>query len=90
MATTATKAELLANRPMTAWDEAYRAMDTATAFEVDDQAANHAVHFARLSAYIARRRQGGTHTDAVKAQNRVGRRVRQALGYTYKDDSITF
>lgn len=65
-------------------------VDLATLQEAERRAAILATQYSRLSAYLSRRVAGGKHADAVKAQNNVARRVRQALGYTYADDSITF
>lgn len=81
----------LVNRPMVEWDRRTLSIaKVADLMAIDDQAAAVAVRYARLSAYIARRRSGGTHADAVKAQNQAAARVRQALGYTYKEAPINF
>lgn len=58
--------------------------------EAERRAAALATHYARVSAYLSRRMSGGRHDAAVQAQNRTARKVRQALGYTYADDKITF
>lgn len=77
---------------MVEWEAAVDALgaNSAPAFTIDSEAMNRAVYYARMAAYISRRRSGGKHADAVKAQNQVARRVRQALGYTYADDKVTF
>lgn len=76
--------------PMADWPALYDALTTDQRREVDDQAAVLAVKAARLSRYFGRRTSGGKHEDAVKAQNSVAAKVRQALGFTYKDSPITF
>lgn len=68
----------------------YDKLDTAARMEACDAAASASVWLARVSAYISRRLSGGKHEDAVKAQNACAAKVRQALGYTYKDDKLTF
>ena len=78
------------NKPMVEWDAAYNAMTFDERRVADDDAAAQATKYARLSAYLSRRMSGGGHADAVKRQNEVARKVRQALGFTYKDDAITF
>lgn len=45
---------------------------------------------ARASVYITTRHHGGTHADAVRAQNRIARKIRKVLGYTYPDQPIHF
>jgi hypothetical protein len=82
--------EQLIDRPMVEWEQAIDGFDHDTRRTLDDQAAAIATRYARLSAYISRRESGGKHADAVKAQNAAARKVRQALGFTYKDDGITF
>lgn len=79
-----------ANRPMVKWSTDYDHMTTDEKMQISNTAAALATHYARLSAYLSRRHAGGKHDDAVKAQNRTASRVRQALGYTYKDAPITF
>ena len=86
----AARRRLSVDLPMVEWSAAY---DRASADErriIDDQAAAAATRYARLSAYISRRLSGGPHADAVKRQNQAARKVRQALGFTYKDDAISF
>ncbi len=78
------------NRPPVEWETAYNAMSFDERRAVDDAAAALATKAARLSAYFSRRLSGGKHADAVRRQNQSARRVRQALGFTYTDDSITF
>lgn len=78
------------NLPMVEWDKAYTAMAQAEIFELERQAAEVATRYARLSAYLSRRMAGGIHADAVRRQNQTAAKVRQALGYTYKDAPITF
>lgn len=77
-------------RPLARWEQAIRRMSQEERRQLDDDAAALATHAARLSRYISRIEAGGKHADAVKAQNQAARRVRQALGFTYKDDAITF
>lgn len=72
------------------WEAEVARLSTDEAWSLDEAAAAMAVHCARLSAYLSRRRTGGRHTVAVKHQNQVARKVRQALGFMYGDDSITF
>jgi hypothetical protein len=76
--------------PMTKWEETYNRLSTDERRMLDDEAAAMATKAARVSAYISRRLSGGTHEPAVKAQNIAARKVRQALGFTYRDDAITF
>lgn len=76
--------------PMAQWAEAYDRLSFDDKRKIDDDAAATATKYARLSAYLSRRMAGGKHGDAVKAQNQAARKVRQALGFTYKDDAITF
>lgn len=80
----------LLNVPMVRWERAVDRMSTDEQMRLSDTAAALATRAARLSAYISRRHTGGKHVVAVHAQNRAARRVRQALGYTYADDKITF
>jgi hypothetical protein len=75
---------------MVKWQRAIERMSQDERRRLDDEAAALATRAARLSAYISRRESGGKHADAVKAQNKAARAVRQALGFTYKDDGITF
>lgn len=72
------------------WSALYESLDTNQRYELERQLSQDAVQLARLAAYISRRQTGGKHDDAVKAQNTAARKVRQALGYTYADDKITF
>lgn len=72
------------------WQAAYEALTLDERMALSDKAAAHATHHTRLCAYVSRRMSGGKHADAVKAQNTAARKVRQALGYTYTDDAITF
>jgi hypothetical protein len=76
--------------PMRHWETRYNGLGTDERMKLCDSAAQAATWLARLSAYVSRRMSGGKHGDAVKAQNRAARRVRQALGYTYADDKVTF
>jgi hypothetical protein len=83
-------AEALILLPMVKWEAAYENLTTDQRRVIDDEAAAAATRYARLSAYLSRRLAGGKHRDAVKRQNQAARRVRQALGFTYTDDAITF
>lgn len=83
-------ANRFARLPMVKWEAAYERLSADERRQVDDNAAAIATHYARVSAYLSRRLAGGKHADAVKRQNQTARRVRQALGFTYTDDSITF
>lgn len=77
--------------PMVEWDKAYTELYSQTEIQqIEREAAELATAYARLSAYLSRRLSGGRHTDAVRRQNQAAARVRQALGYTYKDAPITF
>ena len=76
--------------PPVKWESLYKRVGAADVFRTEAEAAEIATHLARISGYISRRMNGGKHTDAVKSQNRVARGTRQALGYTYADDKITF
>lgn len=76
--------------PPVKWERAVKKMGIDERMKLCDEAAAIATRAARVNAYISRFLSGGKHADAVKAQNRAARRVRQALGYTYADDSITF
>ena len=78
------------NRPMVKWEAIVDRMGTAEKMDEADRAAAYAVRLARWNAYVSRRLSGGKHAHAVKAQNQAARKVRQALGYTYADDAITF
>jgi hypothetical protein len=80
----------LLRTPMVRWDARYKRMSENDRWETSEQAVLVAVRAARLCAYLSRRRSGGTHADAVKAQNEAARKVRQALGDTYANDAITF
>lgn len=90
MASTKLTAAQLVLLPMVKWERAYDNLTADQRRIIDDEAAAAATQYARLSAYISRRLAGGKHADAVKRQNQSARKVRQALGFTYKDDSITF
>ena len=79
-----------ARLPMAKWEGAYTRLSTDQRYSLTDGAAQDATHFARVSAYVSRRQTGGKHADAVKRQNQTARSVRQALGYTYAQDAITF
>ena len=79
-----------AKRPMVQWERYVNRMKQDERMQIGDTAAHLAEHYTRLSAYLSRRMSGGRHVDAVRAQNTAARRVRQALGYTYADDKITF
>jgi hypothetical protein len=72
------------------WDAEYQRLTTDQRYALELATALDAVRLARFSAYVSRRLAGGKHADAVKAQNQTARKVRQALGYTYADDKITF
>jgi len=76
--------------PPVRWDAYCTKLSTDQRYELERMISSDAVQLARFSAYLSRRMSGGKHADAVKAQNRAARRVRQALGYTYADDAITF
>lgn len=76
--------------PPVDWQRAYNLLREAERYDFEQTIAATAVQAARLSAYISRRQSGGRHEDAVKRQNQVARRVRQALGYTYADDALDF
>lgn len=78
------------DRPFTMWSALYPSLATEDAAKIEAEAAALATAAARLSAYLSRRMGGGLHEDAVKRQNQAARKVRQALGYTYADDAITF
>lgn len=78
------------NRPMAAWDKAVTKLPTQARMDLLQELGVLTIRAARLEAYLYRRHAGGKHADAVKAQNQVARRVRQALGYTYADDAIHF
>lgn len=80
----------LLNMPKVKWARTVAKMNADQMMRLSDEAARLSTEAARVSAYISRRLSGGKHDDAVKAQNRVARGVRQALGYTYKDDAISF
>ena len=75
---------------MVRWEKRIEALSTDERMRLADQCASACVWLARLNAYISRRISGGKHKDGVVAQNRAARKVRQALGYTYADDKITF
>lgn len=75
---------------MVDWQKTIDAMPQNERHELESYLAALAQHSARASAYISRRVMGGKHEDAVKRQNEVARKVRQALGYTYADDKVTF
>lgn len=77
-------------RPMVEWSALYEESTLDENQTMERTAAELAVTYARLSAYLSRRMAGGKHADAVKAQNKAARGTRQALGYTYKDDAISF
>lgn len=76
--------------PMVQWDQHVAGFDTDTRYEVERRLAHHAERYTRACAYLSRRMSGGNHDHAVKAQNGAARKVRQALGYTYANDKITF
>ena len=76
--------------PPVKWQAAYERLSTDERMALTDSAAHTATKLARVSAYVSRRMSGGKHEDAVKNQNQSARKVRQALGYTYTDDQITF
>lgn len=78
------------DRPMAEWQALYDSLSFDERRKLDDDAAAQATRYARLSAYLSRRLSGGRHEDAVKKQNQAARKVRQALGFTYKDDAVTF
>jgi len=75
---------------MVKWEATYNNLSLDARQEIEREAAEAATAYARLSAYLSRRMAGGKHSDAVRRQNQVAARVRQALGYTYKDAPITF
>lgn len=72
------------------WAATVERMSTEERYELERAIVGDAVQLARFSAYIGRRITGGNHAAGVKRQNQVARKVRQALGYTYADDAITF
>lgn len=76
--------------PMAEWERAYTLYSQTEIQQIEREAAELAAGYARLSAYLSRRMSGGKHSDAVKRQNQAAAKVRQALGYTYKDAPITF
>lgn len=80
----------LIDRPMSEWESTIDALPMDERMELIEQFSARATHLARLAAYLSRRLTGGKHADAVKAQNRAARKVRQALGFTYADDAIVF
>lgn len=76
--------------PLAQWASEYERMSMAERIGLADRLASQVEWMTRVNAYISRRMSGGQHKDAVTAQNRAVRKVRQALGYTYADDKITF
>lgn len=76
--------------PMANWEATYTAMGTTRTQELERGLSGLAVWCARASAYFSRRLSGGKHEDAVKRQNQVAAKVRQALGYTYKEANVQF
>ena len=76
--------------PPVRWEALNARLSTTDRMKLEDQLTHLTVWTARLAAYLGRRQSGGKHADAVKRQNQVARKVRQALGYTYADDKITF
>lgn len=83
-------AEAFGLAPMVDWAARYARLSEAERYEVEREMSARAVHYARASAYLSRRMNGGTHGDAVKRQNQTAAKVRGALGYTYKEAPITF
>jgi hypothetical protein len=81
---------ILESFPMAGWAGVTETMDIDARYTEERRAAEAAVYYARLSAYLSRRMSGGKHADAVKRQNQVAAKVRQALGYTYKEAPIEF
>lgn len=84
------EAQDIMNAAMVEWQDRINGLPQHEAYRLESELATLATHAARLSAYISRRLTGGKHDDAVKAQNTAARKVRQALGYTYADDSVRF
>lgn len=76
--------------PMVRWHATINRMNTSDRMALTDTLAAFAQTATRASAYVSRRHTGGRHIEAVKAQNQACRKVRQALGYTYADDQVTF
>jgi len=81
-----------AKLPPVEWQEAYDRLTVNERYALDNDAADLAIKYTRISRYVATRAYGGRngHADAVRAQNIGVRKVRRALGFTYPDDPITF
>ena len=76
--------------PPAEWAGAYALLKEAERIRLDTDSAELAIAYARMSAYVSRRRLGGTHDQAVQQQNNVASGVRRALGYTVADQPIIF
>lgn len=84
------RSDELMGAPMVEWRKLCEKMSQEDRRETEETLAQLATRAARASAYLSRRETGGKHDDAVRRQNQVARSVRQALGYTYGRDDITF
>lgn len=82
--------KLLSGYAPVEWPALYDRLTVGERMALDSALSDIATKAARLSAYLSRRATGGDHKAAVQRQNQVARKVRQALGYTYADDKITF
>lgn len=77
--------------PMVQWAATFDRLSPAERDGAWRHAAGEAQQYARITAYIGRRQSyQGSHDNAVKAQNRVARAVRKALGYSDPNNPITF
>ena len=72
------------------WNDRLPALTPYDLEHIDTHGRLEIQRIARIVAYFGARRQGADHVAAVKAQNRLIRQIRKALGYTYPDDPLTF
>lgn len=84
-----TKVDLM-TLPPAEWNAACNRMNATELRDAADDAARVAQTAARVSAYIETWRRAGDHRKAVDAQNRIVRRVRAILGFTYPDSEVNF
>lgn len=84
-----TKVDLM-TLPMTEWHAACNRMSLRERQEAQATAAAEAQLAVRVAAYVGTWSIAGDHRKAVDAQNKMVRRVRAILGFTYPESEITF
>lgn len=78
------------NAPMVEWSDMRHGLLDETKAEIIAELDGILIKGARLRAYVERRRNAGTHQQAVKHQNNLATKIRRALGYTQAKHEVNF